>query len=95
VNGAALKTWLDRQLAWPLGQQQAAFIMIPLITLALPIAGREKLLTTETLLWSYGAFAAVAATAWVLLCVGSIARQKEAFYQKYERPLLSKEYQDG
>jgi hypothetical protein len=91
----AVKTWLDRQLGWPLGQQQAAFIMIPLITLSLPLAAREKLLPTEALLWSHGAFAAVAATGWVLLCVGSVARQKEAFYQKYERPLLSKEYQDG
>jgi hypothetical protein len=69
--------------------------MIPLITLSLPLAGREELLPTGTLLWSYGVFATVAATGWVLLCVGSIARQKEAFYQKYERPLLSKEYQDG
>ena len=87
--------WLDQEMRWPMGQQEVALISVPLLLIALPLAAREVVLPTKPLLWGYGAVALFLALGWVVLCIGSIARAKEAFYRKYEQPLLSKEYQDG
>ena len=78
-----------------MGQQELAVVLLPLLLISLPLAAREIVLPTKLLVWGYGVIAVVAAIMWAALCVGAIARAKEAFYQKHERSLLSKEYHNG
>jgi hypothetical protein len=78
-----------------MGQQEVALILMPLLLISLPLAAREIVLPVEPILWTYLAVAGTLGAGWVVLCIGAVARSKEAFYRKHERPLLNKEYQDG